>query len=81
VICSRRIEINHGGLADFHRKGQREITLGKEEKGKSARAREGMDILPPKGRRLVFKTKVRVGARGIRGSGRIYLPWASPLKQ
>jgi len=37
--------------------------------------------LPPKGRRLVFKTKVRVGARGIRGSGRIYLPWASPWKQ
>jgi len=55
------------GLADFHHKGQRKITLGKREKGKSARAREGMDILPQKGRQLVFKTKVMVGARGIRG--------------
>jgi len=32
VIFSRSSETNHGGLADFHRKGQREITLGKEEK-------------------------------------------------
>jgi len=67
VIFSRSSETNHGGLADFHRQGQRKITLGNREKGKSARAREGMDILPPKGRQLVFKTKVMVGARGIRG--------------
>jgi len=79
VLFSRSIETKHRGLADFHRQGQRDIRW--EEKGKSARAREGMDILPPKGRRLVFKTKVMVGARGIRGSGRIYLPWASPSKQ
>jgi len=50
VIFSRSIETNHGGLADFHHKGQRESTVGKGEKGKSARAREGMDILPQKGR-------------------------------
>jgi hypothetical protein len=54
-------------LPIFTAKGSERSRRERKEKGKSARAREGMDILPPKGRRLVFKTKVMGRCEGYKG--------------